>query len=109
MRFVSLDDEPFRQLAHDDPHGFVRGQEPVWVDEIERGPGRSSRSGSPSTRIRIAGVSKTAEPSRLAQGQVALPPQELPPRKLPEDAVASSDPLPATVLSVMELEPTFIP
>ncbi|MBY0399127.1 ATP-binding protein [Myxococcota bacterium] len=39
MRFVTLDDEQFRQFAHDDPGGFMRGLDGAVIDEVQRAPG----------------------------------------------------------------------
>lgn len=39
MTFVTLDDEQFRDFAHDDPSGFVRGLDRAVIDEVQRAPG----------------------------------------------------------------------
>ena len=36
--FVTLDDDQFRRFAEDDPVGFMRGQQALVIDEIQRAP-----------------------------------------------------------------------
>lgn len=38
LTFTTLDDEPFRRFASEDPIGFMRGLERVVIDEVQRAP-----------------------------------------------------------------------